>query len=246
MKEALSLKATKAVRGRVEGFLDTFDRLCFTDWGRRFRNYRLGIHRNDYAFETGQMAFVHLPKTEGTSLNTILQDKGGGKFTGIFRHRSISRRCPPGAFNYFTVMRNPVDRVWSFYQMTLRSYSRGGGPYAHLAGRGLAFFISHCWEMRNMACRYYSGEMRPEPTPRTAERAWQNLCLFRYVLDFENLSNEASAFLAEHKIEHPAFPHNNRHSYRAPETSELQLITDANCLDLEVYRKWSTDIGKTA
>ncbi len=233
----------KALRESGEKILDHFDRKFYTDLGRRFRNRRLGVHRNDYSFRPDQLAFVHLPKTGGTSLNTILRDDADDRFTGVFRHRPISRKCPPGSYNYFTVMRDPVERVWSFYQMSQRSLARGGGPYGHVAGRGLEFFLRHCWEVRNMACRYYSGELVFEPKAATLERAWRNLELFRYVLCFETLSQDAGALLADCGLSVHSLPHENRHPYEGPGSEDEELIRRFNDLDVEIHRRWMARVG---
>lgn len=228
----------KAIREPWEKILDLFDRKFYTDFGRRFRNRRLGVHRNDYVFRRDQLAFVHLPKTGGTSLNTILRDDADDRFTGVFRHRPVSRKCPPGQYSYFTVMRDPVQRVWSFYQMSQRSLARGGGPYGHIAGRGLKFFLSHCWEVRNMACRYYSGRLLFEPTELTLDTAWRNLEAFRYVLSFDTFAPDAAALLANHGLAVPSLPHENRHPYKGPGPAEEEVIRQFNALDVEIYRRW--------
>lgn len=235
----------KPLRNKLEKYLDSFDRAFMSDTGVRFRNWRLGIHRSDYTFRADQLAFVHLPKTGGTSLNIILRDSGKDRFTGVSQHRAISKRCQPGFYRYFTVMRNPVDRVWSFYQMALRSKAKGGGPYGHLVGRGLEFFLLHCWETRNMACRYYSGRVFFEPSSRTCEKAWRNLKRFCAVLDFDCLATEASSFLADCGITRSDFPHANRHPYAGPENEALALIQKYNSLDIEIYRRWKEMRGKS-
>jgi hypothetical protein len=228
----------KQTRHRWERMLDAIDKRFYSDFGPRFRNWRLGIHRSDYHFSRSQLAFVHLPKTGGTSLNSIFAEGGRDRFTGVFCHRPISRKCPPGEYAYFTVMRDPVERVWSFYQMAQRKLALGGGPYYHLASRGLEFFLQQCWEARNMACRYYTGRVYHEPNSAVVEKAWVNLQQFRYVLSFEALAEDAAMLLADYGLV-GGLPHRNRHRYEGPEPEERELITVYNALDIELHRRWA-------
>jgi hypothetical protein len=49
----------------------------------------------------------------------VLQDNS--KFINIQRHSPVSKYCSPEDYSYITIIRNPIDRVWSQYQMILRS-----------------------------------------------------------------------------------------------------------------------------
>ncbi len=128
-------------------------------WEHIFR--KNGYHTNDFEFSKNQMAFVHLPKTGGTSFYKMLEEK---RFEGIVNtrvHRPISIFCSPKEYKYLTIFRNPVDRVWSLYQMVLRTPPNS--PYRKHASRGLSCFLENCWEARDMYCRYLSGDVYATP-----------------------------------------------------------------------------------
>lgn len=219
--------------------LRQIDERAFTDFSHRWQHWNSGMHSNDYVFSEDTIAFVHLPKTGGTSFGELLSGSNSVSFAGLGIHRPVSRSCPPSTHRYFTVMRHPVERVWSYYQMALRSRGRGGwGIYGHVAGRGLEFFLSRCWEVRNMACRYYSGDVRREPDTRSLEVARGNLGKFEAVLSFENLGNDAAVFFCS--LGQPAgpLPHANTARYDLPRDDESALIAAFNQLDLSLYRDW--------
>jgi hypothetical protein len=137
-------------------------------------------------------------------------------------------------------MRDPIERVWSFYQMVLESPPNY--PYKLFANKGLNFFLKHCWEARNMACRYYSGQIAKEPNEQTLQNALNNLMHFRAVIDFENYEEEVRKFLTKYDLQKNIIPHQRKRSYNLPNHNERQLICDFNTLDIELFDKWNKRI----
>jgi len=239
--------AVKSAHRAALRTLRWIDERLLTDLSHRWQNYRSGMHRGDYVFSADTIAFVHLPKTGGTSFGAVLSAARGVSFTGLGVHRPVSRICPPSSYRYFTVMRDPVERVWSYYQMALRARQRGGwGIYGHLAGRGLEFFLGRCWEVRNMACRYYSGTVHREPGQETLRAARANLAEFSAVLSFAELEAEASEFFRAEGIEAERLPHANAASYAPASGEDIALISGFNALDLDLYSEWRAARDKHA
>lgn len=89
-----------------------------------------------------------------------------------------------------------------------------------------------------MACRYFSGDLRDEPDHHTMEQAWNNLQKFRYVLEFECLTQDSNKFLVANSLSELALPHENRHSYPSPGAADRELIERFNVLDVKLHNRW--------
>ena len=149
-------------------------------------------------------------------------------------HLPVSRLCKPEEYSYVTIMRDPVERVWSHYQMAQREPDL---PYHHFSLNGLECFLTHCWEVRNMACRYYSGQVSEEPNTQNLITALHNLENFRYVLDFNNFNEEIENMLSDFNMPKP-LPHKQKSSYTRPNKNECDLIKRFNRLDIELFNAW--------
>jgi hypothetical protein len=218
--------------------LRRLDTCLYTDFSVRLHNYIGGFHRSDYIFSKKQFSFVHLPKTAGTSLSSILERDPKKRFVGTFMHRPVSLYCPPQHYSYITVMRDPVDRVWSYYQMALRKLEHKAGPYCHLAGKGLEFFLQHCWEVRNMACRFYTGDVYKEPTASQVDKAWANLECFHNIISFEKFNEDVECFLKSTECPQLVVPVQNRFKYNVPKESDREKIRAYNSMDVQLYDRW--------
>jgi len=216
--------------------LKIIDSILWTDLHVKLHNYFVGFHSPNYKFKEGEIAFVHLPKTGGTSLHLLLKADKLSRFVNLDMHRPISQLCDPVKHNYITVMRDPMDRVWSYYQMVLKNPP--GFPYKAFANKGLGFFLKHCWEVRNMACRYYSGQIAKEPDAQTLENAFNNLTNFICVIAFDNFEEEVTALLANYSIPTISILHERKSSYARLSQNEHDLIYKYNRLDIELFNKW--------
>jgi hypothetical protein len=230
------------MKEQLKRALWAFDAKFGTDIYLSTLNLVSGNHRSGYRFSKEQTAFVHIPKTGGSSLHTLLNEKRPEQFVNVGKHRPISKYCPPGEYHYMTIMRNPVNRVWSRYQMVLR-----GDPfYVHkpFAEKGLHYYLTHSWEVRNMMCRYLAGNVRSEPSGKTLETAYENLLKFDIVLEFEDYQNELNRFLEAYGIPRiEQLPHEKKSSYSGPSPAETELIAQYNTLDIELYNRWKQHLA---
>lgn len=208
----------------------------------RLPNDSLRFHNTDYVFEKTQIALIHLPKTGGTSFHRFLANDLRNRFVGLNVHRPISEFCSPDRFQYITILRAPVARVWSYYQMVLAS--EDGYPYKNYAVKGLTVFLENCWEARNMACRYYSGSVVGEPNGSTLETAHNHLRKFLAVIDFENIQSGVKLFTDSLGLPLIPFPHLRRVAYDAPNLSDRAVIERFNALDAELYIRWQNELPK--
>ena len=200
-------------------------------------------HQGGYVFPDNQIAFVHLPKTGGSTMHRYLSFCSSHlhrwvNITSEGLHRPVSRRCPPGRYRYFTIMRDPVERVWSYYQMLIRNGKRY--PWHGYAALSLHEFLSHCWEVRNMAVRYVSGFVLDEPDLNTLEIASRNLSRFQAVIDFGSFDQQLASFCESLQIPVKAedVPHCNASSYEPPSQQDIALIRSFNALDQRLYVNW--------
>ena len=215
--------------------LKLVDRICSTDHAVRMHNRQIGFHTTDYRFEPAQTALIHVPKCAGTAAHRTLARDPEKRFVGLDMHRPVSRHCPPGRYRYLTILRDPVPRVWSYYQMVLRNGP--GYPYHRFALKGLEFFLEHCWEARNLACRYYSGRMG-EPDEAALGLALDNLARFEMVILFDRFADQFMAYVQNKGILVDSIPHARKSRYAQPAKEEARLITRHNRLDLELCRRW--------
>jgi hypothetical protein len=229
MRQRLIIKALKIV-----------DDVFWTDFHIKLRNKNIGFHNANYQLKTNEIALVHVPKTGGTSLVSILRKDKLSRFVNLNTHSPVSQLCAPQKYNYITVMRDPIERVWSYYQMVLQSSP--SYPYKLFANKGLSCFLKYCWEARNMSCRYYSGQIAKEPTEQTLQNALNNLKHFCAVINFENYEEEVNKFLARYDLKTNLIPHKRKKSYELPNEYERQLISHYNSLDIELFDRWNQRI----
>jgi len=220
----------------VSKSLQLIDFVLWTDYHVKLENHNIGFHDPTYQFKKSEIAFVHIPRTGGTSLHNLLNQDPLSRFVNLNMHRPVSQLCDPVNYRYITLMCDPVDRVWSYYQMVLRNPP--GFPYRRFAGKGLECFLEHCWEVRNMACRYYSGEVKEEPDGETLTKAFNNLLNFTRVINFNNFEKEVVEFLAECNIQVTSIPNEGKSGYARCNQNELNLIREYNKLDIELVATW--------
>ena len=229
-----TLSRTK--RKGIKKIFQVYDWLMNSDKNIRYTHYTNGFHNPNYQFTKDQIASVHIPKTGGTSLNKMLQESGDARFINLNIHKPVSKVCSPEEYRYITVLRDPVDRVWSQYQMVLRSAK--GYPYQKFALQGLQVFLEKCWAVRNMNCRYLTGEVEKEPDSNTLELALSNLSKFHAVFSFEHFSSQVTQFLEEKNISFSKIPNERKSSYIGPSAEDVMLIKKYNEYDLILFEKW--------
>lgn len=218
----------------IASLIKKIDQVFQTDHLIRLINRKSGFHSPEYDFQKDQFAFVHVPKTGGTSISAILEKMDRPEqFINLHMHRPISKHCPPDSYKYFTILRDPVARVYSYYKMAERKDL--DNPYGHLCGQGLEHFMSHCWETRNMCCRYLSGEVKKEVDEKSYQRACDNLLNFKYVGLFENFEDSMKQLLEIFSPSKIEIPHHRRSARVLPSPEECKLIEKYNQYDIRLY-----------
>jgi len=214
-----------------------------------------------------QRVFIHIPKTAGTMVRTALS--GAGVRVGCLYptppYRSFAQldaagraalaRCPVLCghedyltfsswlgedVEYYTLLRNPIDRVVSYYNHALTHFPRFERNKVSL----LKFLeLPNNYEARNLQTRYLCGRPRLEdPRPADLERACAMIESGRLQAGLQELiarSTQGWALLAP--LGHPLGRERvNASDYgftRASLTdAEVQAIREHNRLDFRLYR----------
>ena len=215
------------------------DRWQGTSWEAFFHNCEIRYHRNDYQVSPRGRVFIHVPRTGGTSVADYLTKVQAPRVLNLHAHQAVSLVCPPGNHRYFTILRNPVERCWSFYRMNL--HGKTDTPYRRAAERGLEHFCKHCWEMRNLYCRYYSGTPWQEAGEETLSEAARQLGRFEAVLDFGDLEGQLRRLTARWGLRGEVFVRLNR----APgpemvlDAISRSVLENYNQFDLRLYKRFA-------
>lgn len=221
----------------IEDILTKIDRVLLTDFWVKYHNQKIRFHDSKYSFPDSKISLIHVPKTAGTSTAAILSKLDKDLFLNLDKHVPISEYCPPTRYRYITTLRDPVDRVWSYYHMILRSPD--WYPYKAIATKGLKFFLGRCWEARNMYCRYYFGQPYVEPNINTISTALKNLMQFDAVFLFDRLYDDLLYF-AKSRFNCSALeiPHHRQADYPRPSADQILAIQEFNWYDIALYNAY--------
>jgi len=226
---------TKSSVYLLKNTLKYIDKYAFTDFYAKINNFYIGFHRNDYEIGANEFSLIHLPKTGGTTIKSILVRNQVKNVLNIDKHMPVSLSCNPEEYSYVTIMRNPIDRVFSYYQMQLRDKKQ---PYHFHAKDGLATLLRNCWEVNNTACMYYSGFIDANVDNKCYEIAKQNLNNFAFVGNFDNFNTDVSKLLSILNLNIENIPILNFHGIHEATSKEIKLIESYNEFDIKLFNEF--------
>ncbi|MGK0391756.1 MAG: hypothetical protein ACI94Y_004523 [Maribacter sp.] len=230
-KQLARLKKSVYING-----LRIVDNILGKDYSIRYHYTANGYHTSFFTFSKEKIAFVHVPKTGGTSFYKMLSQNKNHDFINIDIHRPVSVHCPPADFKYITILRHPIDRVWSYYQMVLRNSPEY--PYKKFAVKGLECFLKNCWAASDMTCQYYAGKVYKKVNQQVYNKALSNLNDFQTSILFDNFAEELSTFFKENNIPFKEILHERNAIYTAPTAAEKKLIETYNQYDIALFEAW--------
>jgi len=208
------------------------DKLFLTNIGKRGTNYYHNYYQNDYSFDPEKYCLIAVPKTGGWSFRKYTEKYNLPFYTfeKDALHNPVSLNCPPEKYKYVTILRNPIDRSYSEYQInrTLNDVT---------SSRGLINFLKTCTDARNVYCQYYSGLIGEIVDERIYNIALKNLKNFHSIIDFDNYSIDLNNFLKKFNIENKEEIHDNKSKYSPISVNQTEVIKIYNYWDIKLYNE---------
>ncbi len=208
------------------------DKLFLTNIGKRGTNYYHNYYQNDYSFDSEKYCLIAVPKTGGWSFRKYTEKYNLPFYTfeKDALHNPVSLNCPPEKYKYVTILRNPIDRSYSEYQMNTRLNDV-------TSSRGLINFLKTCTDARNVYCQYYSGLIGEIVDERIYNIALKNLKNFHSIIDFDNYSIDLDNFLKKFNIENKEEIHDNKSKYSPISVNQVEVIKIYNYWDIKLYNE---------
>ena len=196
------------------------------------------IYSNTYKLEKDQYSFVHPPKSAGTSISTFLYENNIKIFNSA--HNLVSINCDPSKFKYITVIRNPVDRIKSFYEMQLDNKKLS---FHNQAKKGLGYFVSKVKINQNCLCKFLIGDLTCDIDEKKYNKSKQNLNNFFFIINFENLDKDIdilkSKLNIQKEMKHIGKRQKEKKTYSIEENRD---IINNNKYDIQLWEYYQKNI----
>ncbi len=237
MKKILDKLKKKFDRKIFSLLLKKIDSLSLTDLDEKRRNHIFNYHKNDYKFEKDQVVFIHVPKTGGASIRECLEKNLSNFyiFNKKSEHNTISLLCSPNDYKYITFLRNPIDRVYSYFNMLKKHKA---APGHSLANKSIGEFLINSFHAKNLYCQYFSGMPYEIVNQEIYEIALSNLKKFLFVGNFEDFNNSFKELCLKLNLETNTTPHINQNNYEKINEDQIKLIANYNRFDIKLYNEF--------
>ncbi|MCA9958744.1 MAG: sulfotransferase family 2 domain-containing protein [Anaerolineales bacterium] len=224
-------------------------------------------------FKNHKVIFLHIPKTAGTTLNTILKRQypasrraslGALAQQDIARFKSLSEAerarikmlnghlayglhdYMVGPTTYFTILREPIDRIVSFYYFVYRNPHHYLYDFTHRTNLGLRGYLENknTIMVDNFQTRLISGIWDTYPfgelPPTALEQAKENLRNHFAVVGLTEHFDETLLLLRNtfgwrNIFYTPQNVTSNRPERDSLDTATIDAVTAANQMDVELY-----------
>ena len=224
-------------------FFKLIDTTAYTDFFPKIINRNSStMNKNDYKVsDEYDYIFVHVHRTGGASFRSVItkinKEMNGKKiFPG--NHNPMTILHPPLEKKYITVLRDPVERVYSYYNVSLSDKKQ---PYHYLAKKNIFHFLKYCPEAQNLYCKYFSADTEKDINNDLYELAIKNLKNFDTIIKFINYNNDMKKFLGKINIDNIEVPHiNTSPKKRKISDEELKAIKFYNDYDIKLYNRIET------
>tara|TARA_B100000886_G_scaffold329237_1_gene278407 strand:+ start:98 stop:796 length:699 start_codon:yes stop_codon:yes gene_type:complete len=211
------------------------DKLFKTTKFDLFQRKYSNIYDNKYIFLENQFSFVHVPRTGGTTVHNFLLENCKNFFGGV--HSAVSLSCNPNKFKYVTIIRDPIDRVYSFYLIQKKFKKL---PFHLHAKEGLDYFLKNVWSVRNGMCKFLNGNLNMDLDEKLFDISNKNLKNFYFVIDFNNLESDIKNLSKKLDIEVTDIEYKNSYITQKEklEDKDVELIIKYNTFDIRLYKEF--------
>ena len=208
------------------------DKIFLTENFHKYQMKYSGSYSNSYKLEKNQICLIHPPKSAGTSLNVHL--KKNNVFIYESAHCLVSRFCSTDKYKYIIIIRNPINRIKSFYEMQLNNKKLA---FHNHAKKGFDFFIKKLKINQNCICKFILGDLKLEINENNYEYVKKKLNEFWFILDFENLEEDVKMLSKKLNIpsnmEHLGKKENFKQTVLNEEN--IKIIRKFNEYDLKIF-----------
>ncbi len=231
----------KIIRETERLYSKITDYFFLTQNFHKYQKKYSGSYSNSYKLKKNQICLIHTPKTAGTSLNEHL------KRNKIFIHESahclVSKYCEPKDYKYIIIIRNPINRIKSFFEMQLNNKKLAFHQHAK---KGLIYFIEKLKINQNCLCKFILGDLETNLNKENYLLAEKRLSKFWFVIDFNNLDKEVKNLSKKLNIlpemdHHGKKQESNKHVLT---NTEIEVIKKYNKYDLKIYDHYIKELKR--
>ena len=221
-------------------FFKLIDTTAYTNFFPKIINRNSStMNKNDYKISNEyDYVFIHIPKTGGMTFNSIISKINENSKIKIYRgsHNPVSILHKTSEKKYITILRDPVDRVFSYFNMSLNDKNQ---PYHYLAKKSIFHFLKYCPEAQNIYCKYLSSDIEKDINSDLYQLAEKNLNNFHTIIKFDNFENDVKKFIEKFNISNIEIPHINKSNYkRKISNDELKAIQFYNSYDIKLFNRF--------
>jgi hypothetical protein len=202
---------------------------------QNFHKYQIkysGIYSNSYKLKKEQFSLIHPPKSAGTSISEHLRKNNIN--THVSAHNLVSKHCNPEQYKYITIVRNPITRLKSFYEMQLYNKKL---PFHFHSKKGMNYFIKNIKINQNCLCKFILGNLNKEINEEIYPIVEKNLNNFWFVLNFENLEKDVEILSKKLNISSKLVHIGKKKVEKKLEytAEDINIIENFNKYDLRLY-----------
>lgn len=203
-----------------------------------------------YQGKPGELVFVHIPKTGGSSIRTLYaKNKTHPNIKNVYGKARTEGAGGHVAYNpniqaqYFTILRDPIKRCWSHFhefkrnKTIKRTYKIDGKPW----DKTWRSLVNHNYQFSNFASVCITGTYDCD-----FEMTISALKKYIYVGRFEDYTNTYNSICSIIGLDEVKVHHSNKNkTYKKTVPADFRnVLTKMNQLDIEVYNWCLENIWK--
>ena len=202
---------------------------------QNFHKYQIKyskIYSNTHKLKKDQFCLVHPPKSAGTALTEHLKKNNIDIYDSA--HCLVSKYCNPEEYKYIIVIRNPIDRVKSFYEMQLNNKKLA---FHRHSKKGINYFMKKIKINQNCLCKFIFGNLNQDINNKIYSIVEKKLNNFCFILSFENLQKDIEILSKKLNIDSNLIHLGGKKIEKKIEYSveEINIIKNFNQYDLKLY-----------